>query len=68
MCGSVPCGRGRCGVRRTILTVASLCLMAALCEQLLGGGRLFGALRMLLGLEILRAALELVEGLLRALG
>ena len=55
-------------MRRTILTVASLCLMAALCEQLLGGGRLFGALRMLLGLEILRAALELVEGLLRALG
>ena len=55
-------------MRRTILTVASLCLMAALCEQLLGGGKLFGAVRMLLGLEILCAALGMVEGLLRALG
>lgn len=55
-------------MRQAILTVASLCLMAALCEQLLGGGRLFGAVRMLLGLEILCAALDLVEGLLRSLG
>ncbi len=41
--------------------------MAALCEQLLGGGRLFGAVRLLLGLEIVSAALTLAEKLAAAL-
>lgn len=54
-------------MRQAILVIASLCMVAALCEQLLGGGRLFGAVRMLLGLEIARAALDLVEGVLRTL-
>ena len=55
-------------MRESIRAAAGLCMMAALCEQLLGGGRLFGAVRMLLGLEIVRAMLALVEGALRALG
>lgn len=54
-------------MRSAIRSVASLCLMAALSEQILGGGRLFGAIRMLLGLEILRTALGLVEGFVRML-
>ena len=55
-------------MRQAVQTIASLCLVAALCEQLLGGGRLFGALRLLLGLEIARVALALAEGFARALG
>ena len=41
--------------------------MAALCEQLVGGGRLFGAFRLFLGLEIVRAAMAFIDGLLRIL-
>ena len=55
-------------MRQAILTVASLCLMATLCEQLLGDGRLFGALRLFLGLEIVRVAMTLLDGFLRILG
>lgn len=55
-------------MERAILTIAGLCLISALAEQLLDGGRLFGAVRLLLGLEILSAALGLVEGAWRLLG
>ena len=54
-------------MRQAILTISSLCLMAALCEQLLGGSRLFGAVRLALGLEIAGVAVALVEGLLKIL-
>ena len=54
-------------MRQAILTIASLCLMAALCEQLSGGGRLFGVVRMFLGLEIVRAAMVLLDGFLKIL-
>ena len=54
-------------MRQAILTIASLCLIAALCEQILCGSRLFGAVRLALGLEIAGAAVALVEGLLRIL-
>ena len=54
-------------MRQAILTIVSLCLMAALCEQLLGGGRLFVAVRLLLGLEIVSAVLTLAEELVAAL-
>lgn len=36
----------------TVLTVAGLCMVAALVEQLLGKSRYFGAIRMVLGLQI----------------
>ena len=55
------------GVQQAILAIASLCLIAALCEQLSGESRLFGAVRMFLGLEIVRAAMALIDGLLRIL-
>lgn len=55
-------------VEQAVMSVASLCLMAALAEQLLGGGRLVGSVRLLLGLEILSVALGLVEQAWRALG
>ena len=54
-------------MRQAIMTVASLCLMAALCEQLLDGNRLFGAVRLALGLEIASIAVALMEGLLKIL-
>ena len=54
-------------MRQAILTIAALCLMAALCEQLLGGSRLFGAVRLALGLEIVSAAMRLLEGVLEIL-
>ena len=49
------------------MTIASLCMLAALCEQLLGGSRLFGAVRLALGLEIAGVAVALLEGLVRML-
>ena len=54
-------------MRQAMLTIASLCLMAALCEQLAGNTRLFGAVRMFLGLEIVRAAMAFIDALLRIL-
>ena len=54
-------------MRQAMMTVASLCLMAALCEQLTGGGRLFGVVRLFLGLEIVRAAMAFLDGLFRIL-
>ena len=54
-------------MRQAMMAVASLCLVAALCEQLAGGGRLFGALRLFLGLEIVRAAMAFVDAFLRIL-
>lgn len=54
-------------MRQAILTAASLCLLAAVCEQLLDGSRLFGAVRLALGLEIAWAAVSLLEGLLDVL-
>ena len=54
-------------MRQAMLTIASLCLMAALCEQLLGGGRLFGPVRLLMGLEIVRAAIAFLDDFLRML-
>ena len=54
-------------LRQAMMTIASLCLMAALCEQLAGGSRLFGAVRMFLGLEIVRAAMAFIDGFLRIL-
>ena len=54
-------------MRQAMMTIASLCLMAALCEQLSGGSRLFGAVRIFLGLEIVRAAMALLDGLLHIL-
>ena len=54
-------------MRQAMLTIASLCLIAALCEQLVGGGRLFGAVRLLMGLEIVRAAIGFLDDFLRIL-
>lgn len=54
-------------MRQAILTVTSLCLMAALCEQLLEGSRYFGAVRLVLGLEIAWAALSLLDKMRLAL-
>ena len=54
-------------MRQAILTSASLCLIAALYEQLLGGSRLFGAVRLALGLEIARVAVALLDGFLKIL-
>ena len=53
---------------QAILTVASLCLMAALCDQLLGDSRLFGAVRLFLGMGIVHVLMELLEGALKAIG
>lgn len=54
-------------MRQAILTGASLCLMAALCEQMLRESRFFGAVRLALGLEIAWAALTLLETIRAAL-
>ena len=54
-------------MRQAVLTIASLCLIAALCEQLLSGSRLFSAVRLALGLEIARVAVALVDGFLKIL-
>lgn len=48
-------------MRQAIETVAGLCLMAALCEQLLDGSRYFPAVRLALGLEIAWAAISLLD-------
>lgn len=48
-------------MRQAIETVASLCLLAALCEQLLDGSRYFGVVRLALGLEIAWAAISLLD-------
>ena len=42
-------------------------MLAALCEQLAGGARLFGAVRLCIGLEIVRAAIAFLEDFLRIL-
>lgn len=44
-----------------ILTVTTLCMMAALCEQLFGKSRYFGAVRFVLGLEIIRQGILLMD-------
>ena len=48
-------------MRQAIETVAGLCLMAALCEQLLDGSRYFPAVRLALGLEIAWLAVSLLD-------
>ena len=58
--------RGGGGMRQAILTVASLCLMAALSEQMLDGSRYFGVVRLALGLEIVRALISLMDGFWQA--
>lgn len=55
-------------MRQAVLAVAGLCLISALAEQLLQGGRFFGAVRMALGLEIACLAAGLAERALRCLG
>lgn len=54
-------------MRQAVLTAASLCMLAALCEQLLDGSRFFDAVRLALGLEIAWVAVSLLEGLLGGL-
>lgn len=54
-----------CSMAQSILVISGLCLMAALCEQLLGDSRFFGVVRLALGLEIVLEGLALLDKLRR---
>jgi len=42
-------------MRRAMLSAAAICMMAAMCEQLMDNSRFFRCVRMVLGLEIVAA-------------
>lgn len=50
-----------------ILTVSGLCMLAALCEQLLGDSRFFAVVRLVLGMEIVLQGMTLVDKLFKAM-
>lgn len=52
-------------MQKAIMTMAQTCMLAALSTQLLGNGTFVKAMRFVLGLEIMRAALDAVGVLMK---
>ena len=52
-------------MRQSVSSVSCLCILAAICGQVMKGSRFAGALRMALGLEISRTLLMMLDELVQ---
>lgn len=52
---------------QTVLTIAAMCMLAAICSQLMNSSGYMHAVRIVLGLEIFRCGLKLMQNLAAAL-
>ena len=54
-------------MKQTIMAISGLCMMAALCSQLLSTGRYMGVVRIVIGFEIVLLTLSALENITHAL-
>ena len=52
-------------MQQAVMCISSLCILAAVCSQVMKGSRFAGVIRMVLGFEISRSLLPLLSELVR---